>query len=122
MTAPHPLVQTPHSLVQPRDGLSTALHQVFHIAAARSSGQSQTSHVMYHYWLRWIWTADAPWFSSQVEIVHIERLTSVEEPCQRNLQKCGFGLGNVLIVPRPQVHPMKLCMLEAVQLHFYNMS
>ena len=29
--------------------------------AAWSSGQSQTSHVMSHYLLRWIWTADAPW-------------------------------------------------------------
>ena len=52
----------------------------------RSSGQSQTSHVMSHYLLRWIWTAGAP--CSQEQIVHIERLTRlVNDKLRRTLSR-----------------------------------
>ena len=55
-------------------------------ACPRSSGQSQTSHVMSHYLLRWIWTAGAP--CSQEQIVHIERLTRlVNDKLRRTLSR-----------------------------------
>ena len=75
MTAPHPLVQTP---VQPRDGLSTVLQQVFHIAAMPPD---QVVRVKLHMSCL---TTCSDGYGQRMhleEIVLIERLKSWEEPC-----------------------------------------